>query len=329
MVVSVVGVQGSAPREIGARMTVTLDTAAGSIGGGTLEHMAIQRARTLLRRAATDHCLVSFPLAPDTDQCCGGVVVLLFEPLSRTAAVLAALADQRADQGVATLLGSDRKLTWHGRPPASLPVSFEWPQPGRPDAQLLRDGDDEWLLEHRPDRRFVVALFGAGHVGRALIRVLAPLPCRVLWLDERADQFPSRLPDNVERIVAGGPAHVASLPAASLLLIMTHRHTLDYQLCELALQREDLPYVGLIGSATKRRRFEKALCRAGLPSAALQRLVCPIGLPGISGKQPAVIALSVAAQLLEWNGAQEHSVLPKPTGISEQVAAASRFADAF
>lgn len=134
-----------------------------------------------------------------------------------------------------------------------------------------------------------VVLFGAGHVGRALARALEPLPCRVWWLDSRPDLAPAE--------------HVPELAAVrtgpqDLVLVMTHSHSLDLAIVEARLRHEDFAWLGLIGSATKRRRFEGQLAAAGIPAERLARLVCPIGLAAIKGKDPAVIAASVAAQLL-------------------------------
>lgn len=138
-----------------------------------------------------------------------------------------------------------------------------------------------------------VALFGAGHVGRAVASLLATLPCRLTWIDARAEEFPA----GAEGRVCPDPVgEVAGLPAGGFMLVMTHDHGLDYDLIAAALRRGDLGFVGLIGSETKRARFSGRLVRAGIDDAAL---VCPIGLPGIVGKHPAEIAVSVVAQMMQ------------------------------
>jgi xanthine dehydrogenase accessory factor len=134
-----------------------------------------------------------------------------------------------------------------------------------------------------------VVLYGAGHVGQALARALEPLPCRLLWLDSR--------PGMAAAEHAPDPAAIRTAPG-DLVLVMTHSHTLDLAIVETRLRHEDFAWLGLIGSATKRRRFEGQLTASGIPAERLARLVCPIGLPSIRGKDPAVIAASVAAQLL-------------------------------
>ena len=149
-----------------------------------------------------------------------------------------------------------------------------------------------------------VALFGAGHVGRALVRLLGDLACRVDWIDERAEAFPSATPPGVRVVVSDAPEEeVARLPAGADVLVMTHSHALDLRIVAAALGRPDLRLVGLIGSRTKRARFLARLEHRGVPPAALARLTCPIGLPGVGGKRPAEIAIAVAAQLLQLEGA--------------------------
>ncbi|MFN3689197.1 xanthine dehydrogenase accessory protein XdhC, partial [Salinarimonas sp.] len=142
-------------------------------------------------------------------------------------------------------------------------------------------------------------LFGAGHVGRALALALAPLPFRLTWVDTRAEAFPAHVPANATPIHTDEPGlEIARAPAGAFVLVMTHSHPLDLALTASALAREDVPFVGLIGSATKRARFEKRFAEIGLPEARIESLVCPIGIPGIAGKEPAIIAAATAAQLL-------------------------------
>ncbi|MGM9490927.1 xanthine dehydrogenase accessory protein XdhC [Ideonella sp. YS5] len=152
----------------------------------------------------------------------------------------------------------------------------------------------------RPAPLFTLHLFGAGHVGRALVRVLAELPCRVVWVDEREAEFPpGPLAPNVERVcVEPVEAEVSNGHAGDAYLVLTHSHALDLALSQAILKRGDFGWFGLIGSASKRARFEHRLRERGVDDALLARMVCPIGLPGIEGKQPGVIAVAVATQLL-------------------------------
>lgn len=141
-----------------------------------------------------------------------------------------------------------------------------------------------------------LALFGAGHVGRALVRVLEGADVHITWIDERPDlPREGRL---APRIVADPPAEVARLPAGTHVRIMTHSHKRDFEIIDAALARDDLGSIGLIGSKTKWGHFRSRLRKMGVPERCLEAVICPIGLPGVGGKRPAEIAVSVAAQLL-------------------------------
>lgn len=148
-----------------------------------------------------------------------------------------------------------------------------------------------------------VALFGGGHVGQAIVRALAPLPFAVHWIDSRDGVFPDRLPSTVcaEHSEPVQDA-VRDLPPGARVLIMSFSHAEDLDIVAACLQRRrasgDLPFVGLIGSRTKWATFRRRLLERGFTDDELGGITCPIGLPGIGGKEPAVIAASVVAQLL-------------------------------
>ena len=145
----------------------------------------------------------------------------------------------------------------------------------------------------------LVLLFGAGHVGKALAAALAPLPICVRWIDSRADEFPKEPTAGPEIIVTERPlAEITAAPAGTSFLVLTHSHTLDFSLCEAVLQRGDFAYLGLIGSRTKRQRFERGWRELGITDAQITRLICPIGGNRLRDKRPAVIAALVANELL-------------------------------
>lgn len=152
--------------------------------------------------------------------------------------------------------------------------------------------------------RLPLALFGGGHVGKALVNVLGPLPFDVTWIDSRDEIFPEQVPDNVE-CEHSDPvqAAVAGLAPGSRVLIMSFSHAEDLDVVAACLKRlreqGDLPYVGLIGSKTKWATFRHRLEERGFHKQELAQVTCPIGVPGITGKQPEVIAVGVAAQLLQ------------------------------
>ena len=152
--------------------------------------------------------------------------------------------------------------------------------------------------------RVPLALFGGGHVGKALVNVLAPLPFTITWIDSRDEIFPEHVPPNVQ-CEHSDPvqAAVAELAPGSRVLVMSFSHAEDLDIVAACLkrlrERDDLPYVGLIGSRTKWATFRHRLEQRGFTPGELARVTCPIGVPGITGKQPEVIAVAVAAQLLQ------------------------------
>ena len=152
-----------------------------------------------------------------------------------------------------------------------------------------------------PESRFTLQLYGAGHVGRAIVRLLAGIACRVQWIDERESEFaPEPLPSHIEKVcVEPVQAEVAVAPPGACYLVLTHSHDLDMAITQAVLQRGDFAFFGLIGSKTKRARFEHRLQERGFGVDLIQRMTCPIGLPGIDGKEPEVIAVAVVAQLLQ------------------------------
>lgn len=302
--VTVAGARGSTPRELGARMLVSGDRIVGTIGGGRLEYDAMREARRLLAEGGT-HRLEEVPLGPALGQCCGGHATVLIEAAGEDA--LAWLEPlERGEPGVLVtrldkparklLLGGE--MSGAGLPDGLEPVITEALMTRHP-ARVTLEAGGSWLVEPLEKNLPLVLLFGAGHVGRALAHALAPLPCKVRWIDSRAELFNEPAPDAVEVVVTDHPLdRVAEAPAGGFFLVMTHSHDLDCEICEAVLKRGDFAFLGLIGSASKRARFERRWRARGIGADRIARLVCPIGLPGIEGKAPEVIAASTAAQLL-------------------------------
>lgn len=162
------------------------------------------------------------------------------------------------------------------------------------------------VLAAWPDEppRFHLQLYGAGHVGRAIARLLADLPASVDWIDERDGEFPTSLgpaawPAHIRPVcVDAVEAEVARARPGDRYLVLTHRHDLDLRITEAILRRGDFGFLGLIGSRTKKQRFVHHFASRGIAPDLLARLTCPIGLPGIDGKAPEVVALAAVAQLM-------------------------------
>ncbi len=311
MLVIVAKVQGSGPREPGARMIVTEGGLFGTIGGGQLEYEAIAMARTALS-GAPDMFVKPMHLGPELGQCCGGLVYLAFEPFTSADTAWVEQLAERSERPLDTLRmvcqpadgGFSRTLLTQADAAAHADdwVRFETAamlQGGTSVFQAKVDGSACTIVERLQDSRQPVWVFGAGHVGRALVRALAPLHFTVTWIDGRADEFPAEGPDGVTRLIPAMPdLMVDEAPEATAFIVMTHSHALDQDICEAVLRRGDARYLGLIGSATKAARFNSRLKARGIDAADLSHLHCPIGLPGITGKSPEVIAASVAADLL-------------------------------
>jgi xanthine dehydrogenase accessory factor len=158
---------------------------------------------------------------------------------------------------------------------------------------------DEMALKETEKRRQIY-LFGAGHVGRALVLALAPLPFDVTWIDQRPNAFPSAVPLNTAMFRQDDFAScLSAAPSGSLAFVMTHSHALDLAIVDASLRNTNISHTGLIGSATKRARFEKRLGEAGIEPKRIADLICPIGVGGITSKHPATIAAAVTAQILQ------------------------------
>ena len=287
--VTVASTRGSTPREAGARVIIQPDGGfSGTIGGGTLEWRAIAVAQAALARSAPKKAeLRTLILGTDMGQCCGGQVELLFEVFDRQDRTALADLAEREDGG---LFATSGRITDAGV------VRTAGPSERRPDSVLLA-GD--LITEGFGDDRRHLLLFGAGHVGRAIAMALAPLPFTATWIDARPDAFPAHIPANIDARRLDDPGEAfAAAPAGSFVLVMSHSHQLDLALVYAALAADRFPYVGLIGSRTKRIRFEKRLAAAGIPTARIADLVCPIGVFGIDSKLPAAIAAATVAQLI-------------------------------
>ncbi len=254
----------------------------GTIGGGTLEWQALAAAQA---NVAPGMAPVSrdYPLGPKLGQCCGGRVTLAYQRFSN-AEEAASWAKTEGASGVTLTFSGDLVTA----------------RPGAAESVVYASGDV--FRQTFGDDRTPLVLFGAGHVGRALVLALAPLPYRITWVDQRAEAFPGHAPENVTLISVQKPDQwcargLVDAGDGCFVVIMTHSHALDLALADAALRHPAPAYVGLIGSETKRARFTSRLLGAGVPAPILARLHCPIGLPALKDKHPACIAASVAADL--------------------------------
>ncbi len=282
--ISVLATEGSAPRGAGTRMVVTARGEHGTIGGGALEFRAVEQARAILDLPPGAWRVQDYPLGPLLGQCCGGRVRVLVEHIDP--ASLGWITDAREGRMLVSQLKT-ATIERHLSDGPAAPISARGDRP--------REGSR--LAETIGVHRRPLYLFGAGHVGQAIARHLAGLPLRLAWFDTRP----------VFETIGG----VAVVPETRIeqcideaaddaaIVILTHDHALDYRLTLAALLRAPVAFVGLIGSQTKRTRFLSRLERDGIPAEARERLTCPIGLAGVTGKEPDVIAVALLAQLLQ------------------------------
>ncbi len=281
--VAVAAVRGSVPRAEDAGMLVTADQVIGTIGGGHLELKAIELAREWLRLGKAGATQRHYPLGPALGQCCGGAVDLLFRPVTEAERPwVEALARAEREGGELTLRTDTERNAGH--------------------TTLVSDGSPVAMATRYRFQPWHVWVFGAGHVGKALVQVLATLPTRITWVDSRDAEFPAHLPHNVRMLLSDFPAdEVDEIPAGADVLVLTHSHALDLEIVTRLLRRDDLAYAGLIGSETKASLFRRRLAERGVDASGL---VCPIGA-AVSGpkdrqsdKHPGAIAVNVAADLL-------------------------------
>jgi xanthine dehydrogenase accessory factor len=230
------------------------------------------------------HCV----LGPDMRQCCGGTLEIMLQPIDASASLW--LQKARDKQRTGTQVNVLFNKTHTDIPPSV--IDHGKPSTVSADAVYILP-----LADHRP----ALALFGAGHVGRALCTMASQLPLRLSVFDSRKDQC-AQVPAS-PNIDVHTPHDL--LPIAQDLrhhdaaLVMTHSHALDYELCRILLTNTALRYTGLIGSQAKAQRFRKALKKDGLTDTQIARLTSPIGAGAAAGKEPGVIALGVLPEILK------------------------------
>lgn len=288
--VVVAEVKGSAPREVGASMLVWAGDQSGTIGGGALEYEAAARARAMLADVGGDR-VDRMPLGPALNQCCGGAVVVLSEVWD---------ADRLATLDEAKVIARPLPGTTGEMPLAVLRILNRARGEGVRPVPRMTHG---WMVEPVTEAAREIWIWGAGHVGRALVSVLAPLPgMHLTWIDTDAARFPV-IPEGVVRKTAANPADlVPEAPAHAEHLILTFSHAFDLEICHRLLGH-GFGTVGLIGSATKWARFRSRLKALGHAGAQIDRIRCPIGDPDL-GKHPQAIAVGVSADLLKDRTAQ-------------------------
>ena len=329
--VVVAQVQGSTPREPGAYMLVDAAQQTGTVGGGRLEWEAVQAAREMLQQGRRAARLMDRVLGIDLGQCCGGVVAMWLECFTQASLPQLRTLNEAAATGprvLATAVTADevQQCLSHGEVDEDSAARLLAQPRHQATPSVLRTGNGTISFLERLDEEYpAVWLYGAGHVGQALAGMLVQLPLRLLWQDSRPGQLP-----------AGAAEYSRTVPEADLVntvtdaapgtyfVVMTHDHGLDYDLCRKVLLRNDVAWLGLIGSESKGARFRSRLRREGFPSQTIARLVCPIGVEGVKSKWPAAIAVAIAAQLMQLlSQPAAAATTPMIAGAAESCAAGS------
>ena len=288
--VVVADVAGSAPREAGTAMLVWAGGQDGTIGGGALEYEAAALARAMLAAGRTAR-LDRMPLGPALNQCCGGAVTILSERWDEDR--LAGIAGQ--DIVARPLPGTGGEM-----PMAVARILKRARGEGfAPSARIVQG----WFVEPVAKAARDLWIWGAGHVGRAIVDVMRPLPgFRLTWADTEASRFPP-LPEGVAQRIATNPADlVPEAPEGADHLVLTFSHALDLDLCNRLLTH-GFGSLGLIGSETKWARFRSRLAALGHAPDRVADIRCPIGDPRL-GKEPQAIAIGVAAELMTMKTAK-------------------------
>lgn len=288
--VVIADVKGSSPREVGADVYVWATGQHGTIGGGALEFAAVQAARDALttKGAYSD----VHPLGPALGQCCGGVVRLVTEVFDTTNLPVAenGLIIRNIEGGPQTIAIERYRTDARAQGICPDPVWI-----------------DGHFIEPVASSKQPLWIWGAGHVGRALVQVMAPLPrYTITWVDTHQGRFPDDTPQSVSILYAEDIASLAQYaPISAAHVIMTYSHALDLALCD-AILRRGFDFAGLIGSNTKWARFQRRLAQMGHGAQAISAITCPIGRTEF-GKHPFEIAISVSSCLLE----AQHALLQR------------------
>ena len=290
--ISVVATKGSTPREVGARIVTRANGGFhGTIGGGNLEHKCLHLALDMLADAAPDYHLERHLLGPDMGQCCGGAVTILIEKFSPD------MQNPEMQNQVQLFVAAEVRCKFFTLAQLADNVVKRKLIDGEAEGLGLKAANQ--ISEQFGQQKLPIYLFGAGHVGRALMLNLAVLPFDVTWVDSRKSEFPPAVPANFTKIFLEQPHEVlATAPDEAQIIVLTHDHDVDFDIALTALEMNRFDYVGMIGSKTKKARFKSRFKAAGLDKHLSDKLHTPLGIVGINSKKPAAIAVSIVAEIL-------------------------------
>ena len=334
VIITVVETKGSTPCNNGDKLIYSGDDKFyGSIGGGNFEFKALQYAQKLLTQEHNEIKVVRYPLGASLGQCCGGYVKVMFESYLDISSEVGEQSwfksslhfnENKSDYIVATVISNGTGGDLGG-------YKFVYSQDQTSDTDIdnlndnilkevvnkyfqtymFYDSIGSTILSDEGDicyERFTyselqpVAVFGAGHISKALMPILSKLPIKIYWVDDRVSQFDQYSGDTSEiNIICDEPSSVVlDLPKNIYCIVITYSHQLDFDICEQVLARDSYCYLGVIGSTIKGNKFRKRLLNKGFSEQTVGKLSCPIGVKHKLLKSPIAIAVSIASEMINF-----------------------------
>jgi len=335
VLLTVIETKGSTPCSVGDKIIFSnKQLTFGSIGGGNLEFQALTLAKDLLNKDTNATHLEKYPLGATLGQCCGGYVKVMFESFVNSSPQLkkknswletvSDLIEKQQDFVVATIIdnqtdkgNSGKKFVYTANSDKSLSSNNLTSKISAGAYNLLSTNDSPTIVQYQNSSESLievcyekvkntelqsVAIFGAGHISRALMPILTKLPIRIYWIDDRAEQFEQYQGDTsqINIICDDFISGLADLPEETYCLVITYSHKMDFDICEKIISRNSFTYLGMIGSRIKGNKFRDRLSQKGYPKETVDKFICPIGAKQKFLKSPTAIAVTIAMDLLNF-----------------------------
>ena len=343
VLLTVIETKGSTPCSVGDKIIFSnKQLTFGSIGGGNLEFQALTLAKDLLNKDINATHLEKYPLGATLGQCCGGYVKVMFESFVNSSTQLkkknswletvSDLIEKQQDFVVATIIDNQTDKSNSGKKFIYTTNSDKSPSSNDLTSKisagannLLSTNDSPTIAQYQNNSESLievcyekgnntelqsVAIFGAGHISRALMPILTKLPIRIYWIDDRAEQFEQYQGDTsqINIICDDFISGLADLPEETYCLVITYSHKMDFDICEKIISRNSFTYLGMIGSRIKGNKFRDRLLQKGYPKETVDKFICPIGAKQKFLKSPTAIAVTIAMDLLNFLEDKKQSI---------------------
>ena len=343
VLLTVIETKGSTPCSVGDKIIFSnKQLTFGSIGGGNLEFQALALAKDLLSKDTNATHLEKYPLGATLGQCCGGYVKVMFESFVNSSNQLkkknswletvSDLIEKQQDFVVATIIdnqtdkrNSGKKFVYTANSDKSPSSNDLTSKISAGAYNLLSTNDSPTIAQYQNSSESLievcyekvnntelqsVAIFGAGHISRALMPILTKLPIRIYWIDDRVEQFEQYQGDTsqINIICDDFISGLADLPEETYCLVITYSHKMDFDICEKIISRNSFTYLGMIGSRIKGNKFRDRLLKKGYPKETVDKFICPIGAKQKFLKSPTAIAVTIAMDLLNFLEDKKQSI---------------------